>query len=75
MFKRIFKIRTLEITMGKENLLDIAEEVFVSGSTLAINMLLPILGPIINEASDLPSRLAKKRKERYLEVLIKKIDV
>jgi hypothetical protein len=39
----------------KENLLDIAEKVFVSGSTLAINMLLPIIGPIINEVADLPS--------------------
>jgi hypothetical protein len=42
--------------MKKENLLDIAEEVIVSGSMIAINMLLPIIGPIINEVADLPSR-------------------
>ena len=60
--------------MKKENLLDIAEEVIVSGSTLAINMLLPIIGPIINEVGDLPSRLSKKRKDRYLEAVIKQLE-
>jgi len=33
--------------MEKQNLLDVAEEVFVGASTLAINILLPIIGPII----------------------------
>ena len=56
--------------MEKDNLLDIAEEIFDSGSTLAINMLLPIIGPIINEVADFPSRLSRKRKDRYLESVI-----
>lgn len=60
--------------MEKENLLDIVEEVFVGGSTLAINMLLPIIGPIINEVADFPSRLSKKRKARYLEAVIKQLE-
>lgn len=60
--------------MEKDNLLDIAEEIFDSGSTLAINMLLPIIGPIINEVADFPSRLSRKRKDRYLEAVIKQLE-
>lgn len=41
---------------------------------LAINMFLPIIGPIINEVADFPSRLSKKRKDRYLEVVIKQLE-
>ena len=60
--------------MKKENISDIVEEVFESGSRLAINMLLPIIGPIINEISDLPSRLSKKRKDRYFEAVITQLE-
>lgn len=54
--------------------IDIASEVIESSGKIALNLLMPVAGPIINEAFDIPSRLSQKRKQKHLELSVKKLE-
>lgn len=54
--------------------IDIASEVIESSGKIALNFLMPVAGPIINEAFDIPSRLSQKRKQKHLELYVKKLE-
>lgn len=52
---------------------EIAEELITSGGKIGLNILLPILGPIINEAFAVRSRLSHKKGEKHDEQVVKKL--
>ena len=54
--------------------IDIANEVIESSGKIALNLLMPVAGPIINEAFDIPSHLSQKRKQKHLELSVKKLE-